>query len=85
MWEWNEAIIFAGLAPSRGARGGSWASSEANLRASFRTGGYDPSVENSVLGFRVARSYAIPEPSTFGVAGLGLLSLCIIGRRRRRC
>jgi hypothetical protein len=27
---------------------------------------------------------AIPEPSTFALAGLGLLSLAVIGRRRRR-
>ncbi len=63
----------------RGFRGGFWDSSALNLRSSLRDG-YDPSSENSTIGFRVA---SVPEPSTYAfllMTGAGALWMA---RRRR--
>ena len=47
----------------RAFRGGFWSSSEFNLRSSVRDGG-GPTLEDSVIGFRVA---SVPEPSTYAL------------------
>jgi hypothetical protein len=80
-WEWNESA-FDGINNSsselRAIRGGSWASPELGLRASFRSG-TDPSASVDFVGFRVA---SVPEPSsTVLLLSAGLL---VLARRRRR-
>ena len=56
VWEWNDAVSGS----VRGLRGGSWDGSEYDLRSSDRID-FDPSFENSFVGFRVA---SVPEPTS---------------------
>ncbi|MGL5018069.1 MAG: formylglycine-generating enzyme family protein [Luteolibacter sp.] len=74
VWEWNDAVISGS---SRGLRGGSWADTGDNLRASSREIG-DPAGEGSVVGFRVA---SVPEPS--GLVLAMLASGLMFARRKR--
>ena len=70
VWNWNDAIISGSF---RGLRGGSWLSDFSyphSLASSFRVGN-DPTVENDVIGFRVA---SVPEPGS-----LTLLLACAVG------
>ncbi len=72
VFQFNEAVFTGGTYPvARGVRGGSWAQSEGNLLSSSRFS-TDPSVEAHYSGFRVA---SVPEPSTFALAVLGVLTL----------
>jgi len=57
--EWNETT---GLADDRGFRGGYWADSHFNLRASNRAFAVNLT-ENWFIGFRVAAVQSVPEPS----------------------
>ena len=74
VWEWNEAVISSSF---RGLRGGSWVNNSSSLAASNRID-VNPTVENNIIGFRVA---SIPEPSTGLLGVLGMLGLT---QRRRR-
>ncbi len=79
VWEWNESAFdgFNVLTDGdRSFRGGRWLISEAFLRSSNRND-FDPTVENSAVGFRVA---SIPEPSTVLLA---LFSVGVIVYLRR--
>ena len=62
----------------RGFRGGFWDSSEPNLRSSVRDGG-GPTLEDSVIGFRVA---SVAEPSTYAL--LLMTAAGVLGTTRRR-
>lgn len=81
VWEWNEALVFAGSA-TRGLRGGSFGSNNVALHASVRYHPFfaDPSREYWLTGFRVAE--AAPEPSSIVVLAGGLVTL--LGIRRRK-
>jgi formylglycine-generating enzyme required for sulfatase activity len=57
VWEWNDAVISGS---SRGLRGGSFSSFEANLRSSGR-GDLGPTDGANNIGFRVA---SVPEPTS---------------------
>ncbi len=63
VWEWNESA-FAGTNSSssedRALRGGGWGNTEFSLRSSSRNS-IDPTLQNDLVGFRVA---SVPEPST---------------------
>ncbi|GDX98019.1 hypothetical protein LBMAG48_04230 [Phycisphaerae bacterium] len=74
VWEWNEAII---LGSNRGLRGGSVSLDDSSLRAGTRPDVFNPSVEGSFVGFRVA---AIPTPAS---AALLALAGLVAARRRR--
>jgi formylglycine-generating enzyme len=77
--EWNEAII--GAQADRGWRGGTFLSSEYNLRSLSR-GENAPSVETYSIGFRVAM---IPEPSCLAGVLVAAVGLCVRrGRKRSR-
>ena len=49
-WEWNEQILL----DRRGLRGGNAARNHFNMQSGFRNDGTLPTIENVVLGFRVA-------------------------------
>ena len=80
LWEWNEAIIGGS---DRAIRGGSWNNDSSIVAASFRLN-VNPGVGDNTFGFRVASTAAeaVPEPSTFVMAGLGLLGLGFVALRR---
>lgn len=81
VYEWNDR---SGAAePSRGIRGGSWASTAINV--SYATHGMGgPEAEFEFIGFRLASPVAaVPEPSTW-VMGAGGLTWAAWGARRRR-
>ncbi|NQT36435.1 MAG: SUMF1/EgtB/PvdO family nonheme iron enzyme [Planctomycetes bacterium] len=81
VWEWNESAD--GGRQGRGVRGGSWGDGLDGLLASYGRG-YDPTFESNI-GFRVASSEPIPEPSTIvGLISMGLVGLAIAWRRRKR-
>ena len=71
----------------RGMRGGAYDSSVGIVGASswFR---YDPTDEfvfgPGITGFRIASSAAVPEPSTYAMAAMGLLGLFGFGYARTR-
>jgi len=75
VWEWNDLDAESGS--SRALRGGSWAFPVEHLRSSGR-GVYDPSTEDSNLGFRVA---SIPEPSAL-VLTILFGTACVTRRKR---
>jgi formylglycine-generating enzyme required for sulfatase activity len=82
VYEWNEALVSGS---GRSLRGGAWLYSTIRLTASHRRNGVASS-EGSDVGFRIASSQAIPEPSTLASLG-GLLGMGMIGawwRRRRK-
>jgi formylglycine-generating enzyme len=62
---------------SRGLRGGSWNNNENFLRSSFRNVSV-PSIENDLVGFRVA---SVPEPSAMVLTVL--FSAACVTRRKR--
>lgn len=84
VWEWNESVVVAG---HRGLRGGSWDFSGAPVLAGSLRHSEVAVGENNLMGFRVATSLfetaAVPEPSSFVLAGLGLLGLCYIALRKK--
>ena len=73
VWEWNEGVLFGSY---RGLRGGSFALSGDYLRADNRYGSY-PADEGSYIGFRVSQ---VPEPTSLGILGLGVVGMLV--RRR---
>jgi formylglycine-generating enzyme required for sulfatase activity len=76
VFQWNEALSF-GL--YRGQRGGSWDFNSLYLQSSVANS--VPSTVNSrAVGFRVA---SVPEPGTAVLAGLGLLGLGSVARRKK--
>jgi sulfatase modifying factor 1 len=79
--EWNDAVISGS---TRGRRGGSLTVAENDLRASYRSG-YDPMIEGSGTGFRVASSSiaAVPEPTSL-LSMAGLLGGGLLLRRRSK-
>jgi sulfatase modifying factor 1 len=69
IWEWNEALIdMMSNGYYRGIRGGSYGSAGIILGSSGR-GGNPPSLEDSLVGFRVAS--IVPEPASLVLLGLG--------------
>jgi formylglycine-generating enzyme required for sulfatase activity len=74
VWEWNEQIVSVG-GSGRGVRGGSWNSLASTLAASAPYI-FDPTLEGSNVGFRVAS--LVPEPAQVLLVltgGLVLLAL----------
>jgi formylglycine-generating enzyme required for sulfatase activity len=82
VYEWNDLDGAAGS--SRGLRGGDWNNSAVVLPSSNR-GEDDPSLEDSIFGFRLASPVAVPEPSTYAMAlaGLACGGYSIFRRRKR--
>ena len=78
VFEWNEALPYNDS--SRGLRGGAFNYSYSYLQASVGSQAYDPSHEDSSIGFRVS---AVPEPSSLLALGSGILALAGMIRRRR--
>ena len=78
LYEWNDLMGAAGS--SRGLRGGSWSTNAFSLSSS-NSSSYDPSFEFSSIGFRLA---AVPEPSTYAMAVVGLACGGYSMFRRRR-
>lgn len=86
--EWNEAIpVFSGWPPgsARGVRGGWWSIYfDSNLRSNVRDG-FDPLTESANIGFRLATSVVVPEPSTlFSVAAaVACVGISVWWQRKR--
>ncbi len=81
VWEWNESAFDGSNSSSsenRAIRGGSWGSSENNLRSSGRVND-DPAFEFFFIGFRVA---SVPEPSTYALLLLGAGAVYLWKRRK---
>jgi formylglycine-generating enzyme len=78
VFQWNETLSTDFL---RGALGGGWGSSAFSgfltSTSSFRF--HNPASGNSGLGFRLA---AVPEPSTYAMAAMGVVALLFARRRR---
>jgi len=78
VWEWND--LTGALGPSRGTRGGGWASDASGVSSAVR-GTSDASFDSSLsTGFRLASP--IPEPSTYAMALAGLACGGYVVRRR---
>ena len=72
------------IGPQGVLRGGAWSADASNLEASHR-GLLDPVQYHDSIGFRVASSQAVPEPSTLAIwSVLGCLGLVVAHRQRRR-
>jgi sulfatase modifying factor 1 len=82
VYQWNDLDGTSGS--SRGLRGGGWNNNESNLSSSFR-GAFAPSLNNNLLGFRLASPVAVPEPSTWvmGAVGLACGGFSMWRRRKR--
>ena len=81
IFEWNESAFDGSNSSSsenRAIRGGSWGSSENNLRSSGRVND-DPAFEFFFIGFRVA---SVPEPSTYALLLLGAGAVYLWKRRK---
>jgi sulfatase modifying factor 1 len=81
VFQWNEALITNSFGSYRGFRGGSFNDISNSLQSSVRGHGVNPSDVNNVFGFRVA---AVPEPSSFILAALGLAGLAAWTWNRNR-
>ena len=80
VWEWNETAYDGTnntAGENRELRGGSWGINSNFLDASIRNV-FDPSLEYSFFGFRVA---SVPEPSTGLLVLLGLSGLLLKRRK----
>ena len=77
VFELNETLHTTSSPSYRGMRGGGWAFGAFDLGASHGDSNFPTS---SHIGFRVA---AVPEPSSFVLAALGLIGL-VVWRRRKR-
>jgi len=89
--QWNDPDELAPSGLSRGFQGGSWRISldPANMSSSYFSGGGFPSLESSLIGFRLASPASSPstvpeiDPNSIGSAlGLVLGGLGLLERRR---
>ena len=80
--EWNEAVLLPSYS-SRGVRGGSIGHPVTSLHVSNRSH-HRPANEDFLIGFRVASSQVIPEPSTFVIWSLLGAAAGFRAWRRRR-
>jgi len=80
VWEWTDGTIIPLAA--REIRGGSWDSTEFELRSSNIATNKDPISGSQSIGFRLA---SIPEPSAVGLFAVTLLGLAILNWRRGQC
>ena len=78
--QWNEAIYSV---PWRGVRGGSCRENSGGMAATTRNAN-DPTAETNIVGFRVASSEAVPEPSSLTLVVCGGLCLIAYAWRKRR-
>ena len=85
VWEWNESAFDGHNDMSdkmRDLRGGSWGyGGELAMNAST-VSPHDPNVEEPSIGFRVASTSSVPEPSALSLLAVGLGGLAMIRRRR---
>lgn len=79
VWEWNDTIVSTSL---RGLRGGSFFDLGVDFLQSSNRFNFNPSNENSGIGFRVSSLNPIPEPSAYA-AILGCLALGLALMRRK--
>ena len=84
MYEWEETDFdllndSVSSSSARVFRGGFWNGDSSDSLASLRLNGF-PTFENFALGFRVASTADIPEPSTALLGGLA--SVGVLLRRR---
>ena len=77
VWQWNDTVVSRS---SRDLRGGSWDSYSTSDLVSANRLNFNPAVAFSTFGFRVA---SVPEPSSFVLAALGLISLAAWRWRRK--
>ena len=79
-WEWKDYILFT---CDRGLRGGSFGSGDGDLQSSGR-GATNPTLESTLVGFRVSSLAPIPEPSAYAaILGCLGLSLALVRRKGR--
>jgi formylglycine-generating enzyme required for sulfatase activity len=85
VWEWNESAFDGHNDMSdkmRDLRGGSWGyGGELAMNAST-VSPHDPNVEEPSIGFRVASTSSVPEPSALSLLAVGLGGLAMMRRRR---
>jgi len=83
LYEWNDLTGAAGS--SRGVRGGVWNDNAFILSSSGR-GTSDPSLEDDIIGFRLASPAAtpIPEPGTWAAMAIFAGGAAFAGWRRRK-
>jgi sulfatase modifying factor 1 len=74
VFQWNESVYSGSY---RGLRGGSFGSTSGTLQSGVDDVG-DPSGEYGAIGFRVSQ---VPEPTSLGILGFGMVGL--LARRRR--
>ena len=80
--QWNDLDGVAGS--SRGFRGGYWNYNLATTLSSSARGTDDPDYEFRDSGFRLASPVAVPEPSTWVMAGVGIACAGWGAFRRRK-
>ena len=80
VWNWNDAIISGSY---RGLRGGYWSDADSSSLASSVRNYADPTFENHGIGFRVAGSVAVPEPTSIALLLAGAVALGIWRLRRK--
>jgi sulfatase modifying factor 1 len=81
--EWTDSDDVNG-ALTRRQRGGYWYFGDENLQSGYAAQS-SPSAEADIFGFRLASPVAVPEPSTWVMAGAGLAWAGWGAWRRRRC
>jgi sulfatase modifying factor 1 len=82
VFEWNDFTGEAGL--SRGLRGGGWGNGLSGNGSSSHRFVSSTSTEVETVGFRLASPVAVPEPSTWAMAGIGIACAGWGAYRRRR-
>ena len=79
VWQWNEANISGSY---RGLGGGAWFLDSSRLASSDHDY-YGPAIVNWCVGFRVASSVAVPEPTSIALLLAGAVALGIWRLRRK--